>query len=446
MRVADGELLRKAVHLGAGSLAFTLRWLGPWGGALLALAGFLFNLVVMPRIGGRRLWRAAELERGRSLGIVLYPLIVLILILAFHRRLEVAAAAWGILAFGDGMAAVVGTMLGRARLPWNPAKSWAGSLAYWLFGTAVAATLLVWTVPERSGWVFAVAVAAIAALVAAALESLPLGLDDNVGVPLIAGLLLFGLMLTEGRWQELWAGGLASRLAVGAAVNLPLAAAGFAARSVDRAGAVAGVAIGTAVWGFLGWRGYLPLAAFVVLGSAATRLGYRAKASAGLAQEAGGRRGARHAVANAGVAVVCALFAATTPYPGVFALAFAAALATAAADTAGTEIGQFLGRRTFLPTTLRRVPPGTPGAVSVEGTAAGLLAAVVVAALGVVAGLFPWSGGLVVVAAALAGTVVESLAGPTLERRALLDHDAINFLNTLVGALVAAAVAPLVLT
>jgi uncharacterized membrane protein len=49
-----------------------------------------------------------------------------------------------------------------------------------------------------------------------------------------------------------------------------------------------------------------------------------------------------------------------------------------------------------------------------------------------------------VVAAAFLGTVVESIFGATLEKRALLDNEAINFLNTLVGALIAAALTPLV--
>jgi uncharacterized protein (TIGR00297 family) len=244
--------------------------------------------------------------------------------------------------------------------------------------------------------------------------------------------------------MALWTAGFAGRLAVGAAVNLVLAFGAYAARAVDLSGAVAGALLGTAVWGFLGWRGFLLLAAFVVVGSAVTRLGWRAKAEAGLAQGGGGRRSARHAVANTGMAVACALFAATTPYQAVFTLAFAAALATAAADTAGTEIGQLLGRRAFVLTTLRKAPPGTPGAVSVEGTLAGILAAAIVASLGVATGLFGLEGGVVVVAAAFAGTAIESLAGPPLERRGLLGHDGINVLNTLVGALVAGALSPLV--
>src|SRR6185503_7894139 len=99
------------------------------------------------------------------------------------------------------------------------------------------------------------------------------------------------------------------------------------------------------------------LLAFFVIGSAATKLGYRRKEAARLAQENKGRRGARHALANAGVA-------------------------TAAADTSSSEIGQLLGRRTYLPTNFKPVPRGTEGAVSLEGTLAGILASLVIASLG----------------------------------------------------------------
>jgi len=444
-RVSRGELLRKAVHMAVGLCSFLLRWLGPLWGAAIAAGGFLFNLLLLPRLGGRHLLRDGERARGRSLGVLLYPLAVMILILAFWRRLEVAAAAWGILAFGDGMASVVGMTLGRRKLPWNPNKSWAGSLAYWLFGGAAAAVLLLWTAPGRYGWAFALACGAAAALLAAVLESLPQGLDDNLGVPLVTGLFLLGLVLGQDGWAALAADPeFARRLAIGAAVNLLLAAAGYAARTVTVSGALAGLAIGTAVWGFLGWRGYLLLLAFFVLGSAATKLGYRRKAAANLAQEEGGRRGARHAFANCGVALACAAFAATTPYGLVFALAFAGAFATAAADTAGSEIGQLYGRRAFLITSFRRVPPGTDGAVSLEGTAAGIAASALLGALGAWLGLYPWAGAAAVIVAAFLGTVLESVAGATLERRGLLDNQAINFLNTLVGALLAAALAPLV--
>ncbi|HEX2164910.1 MAG TPA: hypothetical protein VHM02_13270, partial [Thermoanaerobaculia bacterium] len=199
-RLSAGELARKTVHMAVGLLAFTLAWLGPAWGALVAALAVVFNLAVLPRLGGRRLYRSAELQAGRSAGIVLYPVTVLLLIAVFHRRLEVAAAVWGILAFGDGMASIVGMTLGRRKLPWNPGKSWAGSLAYLLFGTAGAWALLVWTAPERYEPGFALAAAAAAALVAAALESLPQGLDDNLGVPLVAGVFLLCVLWSDGGW------------------------------------------------------------------------------------------------------------------------------------------------------------------------------------------------------------------------------------------------------
>ena len=360
----------------------------------------------------------------------------------FFRRLEIAAAAWGILAFGDGLATIFGMAWGRRKLPWNPHKSWIGSVAYVVFGGLAAALLLLWTAPER-GYdpAFAVAIGVAAALLAAGLESLPQGLDDNIGVPMVAALFLFGLVLTQGRWAGFLGAPALTRLLIGLAINIALAAAALAARTVDRSGAIAGLILGTAIYVFLDWRGYLLLAAFFVIGSACTRFGYAQKAAARIAQEKGGKRSARHALANAGVATGCALFAALTPEAALYAVAFAGAFATAAADTASSEIGQVLGRRTFLITTLRPVPRGTEGAVSLEGTLAGILAAAVVAGLGAALGLFGWAAAAVVVAGAFVGTTFESVVGAALEKRALLDNEALNFLNTLVGGLAAAGLA-----
>jgi uncharacterized protein (TIGR00297 family) len=449
LALTRGELARKLVHMGVGLIAFSLRFLGPLWSAILAAGALAFNLFLLPRIGGKKLWREHEHDAGSSIGIILYPFTVLLLILVFWQRLEVAAAAWGILAFGDGMASVAGMALGREKLPWNPRKSWMGTLAYVLCGTVAAAVLLVWTAPVQgrdylgnNGWAFALAAAFAATVLAAALESLPQGLDDNLGVPLVSGLFLLGLVLTQGRWGEyLAAPGLPLRLLLAAAVNAALAGTAYALRTVNRSGVIAGFLVGFVIYAFLDWQGYLLLLAFFVIGSAATKLGYRKKEAAKLAQEDKGRRGARHALANAGVATACAVFAAMTPYPVLFALAFAGAFATAAADTASSEIGQLLGRRTYLVTTFRPVPRGTEGAVSLEGTLAGILASLLIAALGAALGLFSWKGVPVVVFAAFVGTTFESIVGAALERRQLLDNEALNFLNTLVGALVAAAFA-----
>ena len=443
--LTPGELGRKAVHMAVGGFAFAVRPLGAPLAALAALFAVLFNAFVLPRIGGRKLWREGETSRGVALGIVLYPVAVLALILAFSQRLEVAAATWGILAFGDGMASIVGMTLGRHKLSWNPRKSWAGTLAFVLFGGLAAAILLVWTAPGQYGAGFAITIAFAAAIFAALLESQPLGLDDNLGVPLVTGVLLFCLTLTQGHWDVVDAPAFRQRLAIGLAVNVVLALAAYATKGVGRAGAMVGVLLGTTIWAFAGGRAFALLFAFFVLGTAATRLGYARKAAAGIAQEKGGRRGPGNALSKTSIPALAAVFAATTDHPRLFLLALAGAFATAAFDTVSSEVGKACGRRTYLITTLRAVARGTDGAVSLEGTAAGMAAALVLASLGAALGLYPSVGMLAVVLAAFVATTLESVVGATLEKRGLLDNEAVNFLNSLAGALLAAGAGALLI-
>jgi uncharacterized protein (TIGR00297 family) len=123
----------------------------------------------------------------------------------------------------------------------------------------------------------------------------------------------------------------------------------------------------------------------------------------------------------------------------VLAIAYAAAVATAAADTCSSEVGKAFGRRTFLITTLRPVPPGTEGAVSLEGTLGGLLGALVVGATGVVSGLFAWPAAILVAVAGLVGSLAESVLGTVAERRGWMSNDLLNAANTAIGALAAVA-------
>ena len=119
------------------------------------------------------------------------------------------------------------------------------------------------------------------------------------------------------------------------------------------------------------FRSWLAVVAYLALGSAVTKLGFKAKEASGLAESRGGRRGPENVW---GSALVAALLAALTPWAGpravVLLLGFAASLSAKLADTFGSEIGKRWGRHTVLITTLRSVPRGTEGAISLEGTAA----------------------------------------------------------------------------
>src|SRR5918993_395681 len=103
MPLTAGELKRKLLHIAVGGFPFLLRDLTWPQAALMAVAAFAFNWQLMPRVGGRAMWREREHGAGYPLGILLYPVGVLGLVLVFRHHLWMAAAVWGVLALGDGM-------------------------------------------------------------------------------------------------------------------------------------------------------------------------------------------------------------------------------------------------------------------------------------------------------------------------------------------------------
>ncbi len=261
-------------------------------------------------------------------------------------------------------------------------------------------------------------------------------------MPLAAGGLLYAVQLIDlsrvAAQQDL----LLARLPWALGLNLAAAGLAYALKTVDLSGVAHGVLLGSTIWLCLGGPGFAILLAFFVLGSAATKVGYRTKAKEGTAQEKGGRRGAAHAWANTGApALFAALAFGAAQGNGLFRLAFVAALATAVSDTLGSEIGQAFGRRTFLITTFRPVPRGTDGAVSLEGTLAGIAGSLLLGLLGWGLGLIDGAGVAIVVAAAFVGTTLESYLGAVLEQASLINNEAQNFLNTLAGGLAAILIA-----
>lgn len=205
---------------------------------------------------------------------------------------------------------------------------------------------------------------------------------------------------------------MSAQLILGVSIPAAFAVLAYALGMVGRGGALGGFGIAASIYLSLGWQGFTVLALFVVGGSALTRIGYRRKERSGTAEGGGGRRGAKNALANGGVPVLCATLAALTPYPEAFAAAFVASLGAAFADTAESEIGQLLNVTPRLITNFSKAPTGTDGAISLPGTLAGIAAAGLTASLGLALGLVQGPGALVLVSvAAFLGTVVDSLIG-----------------------------------
>lgn len=207
--------------------------------------------------------------------------------------------------------------------------------------------------------------------------------------------------------------------------------------------------LGTLLWASLGWRGWLAVVLYLLLGSLVTRLGLRQKQQQGLAEGRGGRRGPENVWGSALVGAVLALVVPLLAPAGQrwLLLGFAASFAAKLADTFGSEIGKRWGRHAVLITSGRPVPPGTEGAISAEGTAASLMGSLVMTLLMAALGLIEGRTAIALVGAiGLVATLLESVIGATLQRRlAWLSNELVNGLQTLVAAGLALLLAPLLL-
>lgn len=432
------EVRRQLVHILVGTGALLLPWLTWWQAALVAVAGLLFNVLVLPRIAPS-VFRPGDLAVPVRSGIVIYPLAVLALLVCFPKRMDIAAAAWGILAAGDGMATLVGVHVRTSPLPWNRAKSVGGLAAFVVFGWVAGTALAAWTAGAETRLWWILTAPAIAAIVAGFIETAPIRLNDNISVPASAAIVLWSLSFVSEDVARssiaIWAG----RLIPAVILNVAVSAAGYAARTVTIPGAIAGAVIGTAIYLGTDWQGWLMLFASFLAAAITTLLGYRRKALAGIAEERGGRRGPGNAIANTGLAAWAALLCLGVPQPDLAKLAMVAALVTSASDSVASEVGKAWGKTTWLVVGWRRVRPGTSGAVSVEGTLAGLVAAVALAMLGSALQLIPASSIAPVAVAATIASLVEGALGATLEARGTLNNDTLNLINSAIGAGLAVA-------
>ncbi|MCC5598210.1 TIGR00297 family protein [Nostoc favosum] len=212
------------------------------------------------------------------------------------------------------------------------------------------------------------------------------------------------------------------------------------------------------IWVTLGWQGYAVVMFYFLVGSAVTRIGMAQKEAEGIAEKRSGVRGPENVWGSALTGALCALgvgiinsgFIVSSPQYFGFAqykslvpnpqslllLAYVASFSTKLADTTASEVGKAYGKSTFLITTLQPVPRGTEGAVSLEGTLAGIVASVAIAFVGWGVGLIDLLGVVWCVLAAFIATNLESVIGATLQSKyTWLTNEVVNIFNTLIGAI-----------
>lgn len=213
------------------------------------------------------------------------------------------------------------------------------------------------------------------------------------------------------------------------------AIASIMARKLTVAAAITGAVLGWLVFVGSGFTGIAMMTAFFVLGTLATSFKKQHKEQLHLSETNGTRRVASQVFANAGAAAICGLLVFVLPaYAFVFGLMIAAALSSATADTLSSEMGNVYGKKFYNVLSFKKDTKGLNGVVSFEGTAFGVAGSITIAGIYSVGFGFSVSTFFIIIIAGTAGNLFDSVLGASLERKQVLNNDAVNFSNTVVGA------------
>ncbi len=400
-------LARKALHIaGVGGLAISgVFFQDPFLTGWLSLGfGFLLLLAVHLQ------WLAVDIHQRKSWGIALFPFsYALLLLFAMPGAWYLVIYPMLILAFADAFAAIAGSLLApeKYNLTGDP-KSLLGTAVF-----AITTFCLVQWVPaflealdplfyisvrqmvDPQSWLL---VSVLIALVTAALEGVTSGGWDNVTVPLGAGLLLAVLPDLGTPTLQM------ALLTLMSLTGLAYLACNW--RWLDAGGAVTAGLLGFFIWLGGGFSGIALIGLFFISGSILSKLGKGKKSWVPDAGH-GKPRNYRQVLSNGSVAGICIMGFALTGLEA-WGVLFATSVAVSTADTWSSEVGNRFGGQVYDLVGGKPMPRGLSGGVSVQGTLAGLLGALLI-------GFAAWTIGIGypvwVAAGGFFGMLLDSLLG-----------------------------------
>ena len=200
--------------------------------------------------------------------------------------------------------------------------------------------------------------------------------------------------------------------------------------------AITGAVVAASIFFGAGYIGIAMLAAFFILGSAATSWKMNTKLQWGHAEKNKGQRTTGQVLANGGVAAITGLLALIiSTEENLFRVMIAASLASATADTLSSELGTVYGKKFYNILTFKKDARGLDGVISVEGIIIGIIGSAIIALI--YSSGFGWSKNFAwIIIAGTIGNIADSIFGALFERKNYLSNNAVNFLNTLIAAFV----------
>ncbi len=439
----DAELKRQSAYISLGLLALLFPFVPKW----VIVLGVLFGVVAilyMPR--NSFIFRAFASERDMEAGVLIGPLkfsfailLLAILVVSLDFPVYVMAATIGIVAFGEGAATLVNVLVSRNKaLFWIVTLLILGTLFGFIFGGWAMVNMGMGT--DRLDLMFFLAV--IGTVTGALLYTIVD--EESIAIPLGAGMAMW--LFSSFTYARIPT---SAEIIIAATFPLIIGVASYKLNAADLSGALAGVLSGLLMilFGGIGW--FALLLVFFFLGTIFTKYKYRYKVEIGTAQTNKGSRGYRNVFGNCLFPLILvvgfgAIGSFEIPYVGsvdrtIFIMGYLGAMATATADTLASEIGSTYRGEPRLITTLKKVRPGTDGAVSPLGEVSALFGSVAIAVVAIAMGVAGPDVGVAFLLAVLGGflgTNIDSVLGATFQQKKLLTNEGVNFFATVVGGIV----------
>lgn len=392
------EISRKWIHIMVGNWIFiAFYYFDAWWAIGIVPAAF----IIINYLSYRYNLIPAMERQDDSLGTVWYAVSLLVLSITAMGLNNPPMAYVGILtmAYGDGLAALVGKRFGRPYSnPTLQGRSLAGSFTMGLitFGIVIGANLVFYHQ-------LSIEIALATALLGTIVELLGKKGCDNLTVPIFAGLFYYFAHLSI---PYFWGIVVMTVVIVAGATKLKALTPIGGMTAFLTAITLFSIG-GISVWGIL--------ICFFVLGSLQSKIrnAYKQKAK-GLEYRTGSRSWIQ-VICNSLPAVIFMWIAVFTGIRQPYLLATYACFAAAAADTFSSEIGMLSKRPAIDIVTWRPIPSGLSGGVSGLGFFAGLIGS---SLLGLFAFAdFGWRGYLIVVGLGFFGSLIDSVFGSTIQRK-----------------------------
>jgi len=165
-------------------LVLPMKWISPWMTLFFVLLLLAYYAFVSPRLLPDTI-KPQEHQLGYPLGKISYAGMLAVLLVLFRGKPFIVAGSWALMALADPAATLAGSAIRSPSIPWNREKTVLGTAAFFAVGLLGSLAMIMWInyPPDPFPLWLGFRLSLGAALIGAAVETLPLPVDDNISVP-----------------------------------------------------------------------------------------------------------------------------------------------------------------------------------------------------------------------------------------------------------------------